>query len=155
MTTDTTGGAASPRVHNSTIYAGAVLLVLVVAGTLVLSVMGWDSQRIAGVWATAAAGAAVLLPILNRLTSLFQETQAQTQALAKIDHQTNGVLRDKIGAEIDAAIPRIVTAVRAAWDEPVPYAVTDPTPPAPPATSWADARHRVAGDEGDPLHSVA
>lgn len=135
--TDPTGGAGMPRVHNSTIYAGAVLLVLVIAGTLTLSVMGWDSQRIATVWATAAGGGAVLLPMLNKITSLFQETQAQTQALAKIDHQTNGVLQSKIRDEIRAAIPELVRAVRDAWDEPIPYTVDAP-------------RHRV-----DPLDEVA
>lgn len=126
MSDHTTGGA--PRVHPSTIYAGAVLLGLVIVGTVALALAGWDSQKIAGLWTTAGAGAALFLPILNRVTSLWQETQAQTQTLQTIQHNTNGVLAAKINDAIDAAVPRIARAVREAWDEPVGYMPTDTAP---------------------------
>lgn len=113
---------SGPAGHTLTIVAGLVVLVCLVGSATALAIAGWDSNAILGLLAGIAGVAAPLLAAVARLSDLKTATDAQTRTLAKIDHQTNGVL--------DA---RIHHAVHKALNDPIDYVPTDPEQGAPPA----------------------
>lgn len=151
--------------------AGALVLVGLIAAGVTLGLQGWKSEQIVGLLVAVGTAGGGLLQVLNKLSSVQQATADQNAVLATISHNTNGVLSAKINSAIDAAIPRLVAAVREAWDEPVPLVPTSQyerdaaaagyppgwTPDNPtPAASWAPPWGTpAAGRHRDPLDDVA
>lgn len=121
MTETSDNTHVTPAGHALTIIAGLVVLVCLVGSATALAFAGWDGNAILGLLAGIAGVAAPLLAAVAKLTDLKHATDAQTQTLAKIDHQTNGILDTRIHA-----------AVHKALNEPIGYVPTAPTdPPAP------------------------
>lgn len=72
----------------------------------------WDAGAILGVLGILGGiggGAAVGGAVAGKVEDVHQETAAQTQVLAKIDHQTNGQLaaRDARIADLEAQLRRL------------------------------------------------
>lgn len=103
--------------HTMTIIAGALVLVCLTGAAIALAYAGWDGNAIMGLLTGITSIAVPLVAAVSRLTDLKRATDQQTQVLAKIDHQTNGVL-DK----------RIESGVRKVMNEPIPYHPVSPAP---------------------------
>lgn len=108
--------------HSITTFTGLGVLFCLIAAAVALAYAGWDSGAILGLLTGITGVAVPLLAAVKSLTDLKHATEQQTVVLAKIDHQTNGVLTDRIaeGAE---------TAVRKVLNEPIPLRPVS-TPPA-------------------------
>jgi hypothetical protein len=100
-----------------TVAAALVLLACLIGAAVALTYAGMDSAAIVGLLTGVAGVGATLVGLLGGLISLHQETQRQTRTIAKIDHQTNGVL--------DA---RIHHAVNRAMNAPIGYVPTERKP---------------------------
>lgn len=122
MSEDQTQPTATATGHTLTIVAGLVVLVCLVGAATALAIAGWDSGAILGLLTGIAGVAVPLLAAVKSLGDLRHATDQQTVTLAKIDHQTNGVLTDRIHA-----------AVHKALNEPIGYVPTDPDDEAPAA----------------------
>lgn len=114
--TEQTPQTSPPRVQTSTLIAALVLLVCLLAAGTVLKLHGMDTDAVIGYLTAITGVGTTLVALLGKLTSLHQETTRQNAVLAKIDHQTNGVL--------DA---RIHTAVHRALNDPIGYRPADGT----------------------------
>lgn len=103
----------TPRTgHTLTYAAGVAVVVALLATATTLGLKGWQPADIAALLTAIAAPAGALVAVIGQLVGLIGETRAQTERLVKIDHQTNGVLTQ-----------RIHDAVRAELDKPIPYAL--------------------------------
>lgn len=109
---------ADPTSHTLTIIAGAVVLLSLIGAAIALAYAGWDGNAIMGLLTGITGVSVPLVAAVSRLTDLKNATDAQTVVLAKIDHQTNGVLTE-----------RIRTAVRDEMNAPINL-VPVSTPPA-------------------------
>jgi hypothetical protein len=94
----------SQRGMTDTLKAALVLLVCLVAAAVALTYSGMDPAAIVGLLAGIAGVGATMVGLLGRLASLHQETAQQTQVIQKIDHQTNGVLEERMRRVVDDAL---------------------------------------------------
>jgi uncharacterized transporter YbjL len=104
----------TPPGHTLTIVAGLVVLVCLIGAGVGLAFAGWDGGSIMGLLTGITGVAVPLIAAIARLTDLQRATDKQTKTLDKIDHQTNGVLTE-----------RIKSAVADAMNEPIGYVPTD------------------------------
>lgn len=123
MADDQTQPTATPTGHTLTFIAGLVVLVSLIGAATALGIAGWDANAILGLLTGIAGVGVPLVVAIGGLTNLKQATDRQTITLAKIDHQTNGVLTDKIAAGAEAAVRKVL-------NEPIPLRPVS----APPAT---------------------
>lgn len=122
MSEGQTKPTATPTGHTLTYVAGLVVLVSLFGAATALGIAGWDGNAILGLLTGIGGVAVPLVATVARLTDLKQATDAQTATLAKIDHQTNGVLAEKIAAGAEAAVRKVM-------NEPIGLAPVS-TPPA-------------------------
>lgn len=114
-----TDQARTTRTHTTTVIAGVALVVCLIGAGVALALAGWKTEAIVGLLTGLAGVAAVLLPLLNRTINVEKETVQQTQQLGVITHQTNGVLSERIRAEVE-------DAVRSVWSNPpIGYHLTE------------------------------
>lgn len=107
-----------------------MLLVCLIGAAVALTYAGMDPAAIVGLLSGIAGVGAPLVGLLGKLTSLHQETVQQSETIAKIDHQTNGVLDARIHRAVSVAIQQQVPdAVAGVLNEPIHYLPTDPTRP--------------------------
>lgn len=123
--TEQTSQTGSQRGQLTTVIAALVLLVCLVGAAVALTFAGMDPAAIVGLLTGIAGIGATLVGLLGKLSSLHQETTQQTASIAKIDHQTNGVLDDRIHKAVSVAIQQQVPhAVTQALHAPIPYVPT-------------------------------
>lgn len=115
--TDQTQPTSPSTGHTLTYVAGLVVLVCLIGAATALGIAGWDGNAILGLLTGIAGVAVPLVATVARLTDLKTSTDAQTVTLARIDHQTNGVLTERIRA-----------AVNAAMNEPISLTPVSPAP---------------------------
>jgi uncharacterized transporter YbjL len=104
MSEDQTETNSNPTGHALTIIAGLVVLVCLVGAAVALALAGWSGNAIMGLLTGIIGVAGPLIAVTARLTDLKTATDAQTLTLAKIDHQTNGVLNQRIKDAVHSAL---------------------------------------------------
>lgn len=92
--------------------AVALIAVLGTIATALAALTDWGSGEILGllgILGGIGGGAAVAGGVAGKVEQVHTETAAQTQTLAKIDHQTNGQLaaRDQRIAELEDRLRRL------------------------------------------------
>lgn len=112
--TEQTPQTGPQRGQETTLIAALVLLVCLTGAAVALTFAGMDPAAIVGLLTGITGIGATLIGLLGKLSSLHRETAQQTETIAKIDHQTNGVLT-----------ARIKQAVAEVLDAPVPYVATE------------------------------
>lgn len=102
--TEQTPQTGPQRGQETTITAALVLLVCLTGAAVALTFAGMDPAAIVGLLTGITGIGATLIGLLGKLSSLHQETAQQTSTLVKIDHQTNGVLTEKIRTAVNDAL---------------------------------------------------
>jgi hypothetical protein len=94
----------STAVLITSLVAGTVVTIALVAGVVALSLAGRELAVIVGLIGPVAAAAALLVAALGKLVSVDRKQDAQSAKLEQVAHQTNGALRAHIDSSIRAAL---------------------------------------------------
>lgn len=89
-----------------TVIAGAALFFALVMAGVALGLAGWEPAAILGFLTGLAGLGAIVLPFLDKLINVGQETRNQTATLNTINRRVNGELDARISSVVEEALTR-------------------------------------------------